>query len=153
MHKHRLFDVIGYTIKQNISKKSRIVVTIIVAAVVALILPVLAFVTNMPKSEEKIQKVVIFDETGLEGIDYNSLNNMDKKYSDTNIEVHNDNNVSDKIKEQLASNKGESVVIAHIKYNKKFAINITIPKDSKVKKSMASKLGEVISGIINMGSY
>ena len=153
MPKHRLFDVIGYTIKQNISKKSRIIVTIIVAAVVALILPVLAFVINMPKTEEKIQKVVIFDETGLEGIDYNSLNGMDKKYSDTNIEVHKDNNVSDKIKEQLASNKGKSVVIAHIEYYKKFAINMTIPKDSKVKKSMASELGEVISGLITMGSY
>ena len=209
MNRSHIVDVIGYTVVENLKKKSIFVTTILVTLVCILAVPIIAYISlegnkANKDDESKIKKVYIYDATEFENIGYENLISMEKDYKNMDIEyssiydfennkdVNNDSEdtndknpiakkqvltktairkFSEKINKCIKENKGESCVIVHIthvkfdnKTNKKLkdldgkiddniTIDMTIPRDSKLKKSSVNILGNYINQLITMKKY
>ena len=164
MNKSRIVDVIIFTIMDNLKKKSIFVTTILIALLCVLVLPITAFISldgnKKDKDELHVDKVYIYDSTEFGDAGYENLKSMHEDYKNIEIEykrLKNKKNIleNDEVNNTIKDNVGEACVIAVIKHikNERINIDITIPKDSKIKKSSASKLGEFLNQFITMRKY
>ena len=131
------------------------------------------------KNEKKIEKVFIYDYSEFEDVGYDSLTSMNKDYKDMKISYKSIYDVdgdkksndakknkktltktdirkfSDEIRTCIEENKGVPSVIVHITHIEGDSINIdmTIPEEAKIKKSLAETLGTYINQLLTMKKY
>lgn len=187
MKKSQTLDVIGFTIRENLKKKSIYITTIIIACVCMLAIPLIAYISLGNKDKDKskdnkIEKIYIFDTTEFGNVGYESIASIDKKYKDIKIEYksiyESENGIdsnkgsnekkgktvltkyairqfSERYDECIEENKGKACVIARVIHidGKEITLDLTIPKDTKIKKSHATEIGGYMNQLITMKKY
>ena len=131
MNNKHVWDIICFTIADNLKKKSLYITTLIIAIICLLALPVFAYISMSPnkdkKDDSKIEKIYILDETGYGNVDYETLKGLDKDYEKTGITLVNKSSNSNENDNSNVSKNDKS------KVSKKKDSNIS-QKDKKINK-------------------
>lgn len=147
----KIWEIICFTIKENIKKKSFAITTIIIALVLILAFPVVAKFTMSKEKKSNISTLYIVTDEGLENLEYKEKITNTSKFNKIKFNVLQGN--SKKYKSLVDENKKTNNLIAHITYTDKFSIEVTIPKSSKVKESDASKIASIIEEMLEEEKY
>lgn len=150
----KIKDIIAFTIKENIKKKSFIVTTLLVGLVFIAIFPLFAKFTLDDKKKSNIDTIIIVAEDGLEKLDYKSAIKDKKKYRDIKVEIiSGDNEEYKNLIKKYGKKETINYVVGNIIYEDRFIINMTIPKLSKAKETEVSDIASLLEKIIEQEKY
>lgn len=150
-NKSKIWEIIRFTIKENIKKKSFTITTIIIAFVLILAFPLIAKFTMSKEKKSNIDTLYIVTDEGLENLKYKEEITKISKFGKIKVNVSQGD--SKIIKSLVDENKEKNNLIVNITYTDKFSIVATIPKASKIKESDASKITSIIEELLEEEKY
>ena len=150
-NKSKIWEIIRFTIKENIKKKSFTITTIIIALVLILAFPLIAKFTMSKEKKSNIDTLYIVTDEGLDNLKYKEEITKISKFG--KIKVNVSQGESKIIKSLVDENKEKNNLIVNITYTDKFSIVATIPKASKIKESDASKITSIIEELLEEEKY
>lgn len=147
----KVWEIICFTIKENIKKKSFVITTTIIALVLILAFPIIAKFTMSKDKKSNINTLYIVADNGLDNLNYKEEITKISKFDKIKFDISQGD--SKKYKTFIDKNKKTNNLIAYITYTDKFSTEVTIPKDSKIKESDANKIAGIIEEMLEEEKY
>ena len=147
----KVWEIICFTIKENIKKKSFVITTTIIALVLILAFPIIAKFIMSKDKKSNINTLYIVANNGLDNLNYKEEITKTSKFDKIKFDISQGD--SKKYKSLIDKNKNTNNLIAYITYTDKFSIEVTIPKDSKIKESDANKIAGIFEEMIEEEKY
>ena len=147
----KVWEIICFTIKENIKKKSFVITTTIIALVLILAFPIIAKFIMSKDKKSNINTLYIVANNGLDNLNYKEEITKTSKFDKIKFDISQGD--SKKYKSLIDKNKKTNNLIAYITYTDKFSIEVTIPKDSKIKESDANKIAGIFEEMIEEEKY